>query len=233
MKTALIIIATGPVYWDYAADLMRSAARFFVPHNTVLFTDCPNDLNADMEYIIPAAGFPEATLMRYHTILKAENLLRSFDFCYFCDSDMRFVSPIEESEIFSDGITATEHPGYVGRLGPSETNPKSASFCPQVKPYFCGGFDGGKTEAYIEMAKAIKASIDEDAKNGIVPIWHDESSKNKYLQDHPPAKILDPSFCYPQGEYENPGGYYRQLWTKAGRTGIIPKLVALEKRGRR
>lgn len=227
MKIALMLIATGQAYWDYASNLIQSAKKFFPAHDVISFTDCPGDIGADFEYEIPWAGFPEATMMRYHTILKAKELLRDYDFLVYVDSDMEFVHPVEKEEIASTGITATLHPGYTGMSGPTEKNPKSACYLVNNKYYFCGGFDGGTSEAYLNMAEEIKQKIDHDLALGIVPIWHEESGKNRYLADNPPAKILSPSFCYP----ENASVYYTHIWDKAGFKNVVPKLVALTKHG--
>ena len=39
MKTALMLIATGPRYWDYASKFIMNAKKYFVPHDIVMFTD--------------------------------------------------------------------------------------------------------------------------------------------------------------------------------------------------
>jgi len=39
MKTALLVIATGLRYLEYARNLTKSANDFFVPHDVILFTD--------------------------------------------------------------------------------------------------------------------------------------------------------------------------------------------------
>jgi hypothetical protein len=227
VKTALLIIATGQAYWDYATNLIASAKKFFPPHDVILFTDCPDDLGADLEYLIPYAGFPDATMMRYHTILKAKEVLRNYDFLYYADADCLFVAPVEEGDIFTTNITATLHPGYAGMSGPTEKNPRSACYLVNNKYYFCGGFDGGMSTAYLKMAEEIKEMIDHDLALGIVPIWHDESGKNRYLAENTPYKILSPSFCYP----ENASVYYTHIWDKAGFRNVVPKLVALTKHG--
>lgn len=110
---------------------------------------------------------------------------------------MRFVAQVTEDEIFSQGITATEHPGYVGERGTPETNPKSTAFVPYVRTYFCGGFNGGSVKAFLATAQLIRMRIEIDKQNGITAVWHDESHLNRYLFDNPPAKILSPAFCYP------------------------------------
>ena len=51
------------------------------------------------------------------------------------------------------------------------------------------------------MAGAIMGRIDQDDKNGIVAVWHDESHLNRYLSETfalDQLKTLTPSYCYPE-----------------------------------
>jgi histo-blood group ABO system transferase len=217
MSTALLLIATGPMYWGFAKNLIVSAKQYFIQHDVILFTDSPERFDAAHKIAIPSAGYPAATLNRYHTFLAQKNLLSSYDNLFYSDVDMKFVQPVAEAMILSDGITATLHPGFavdrmhphagfVSKVGTPERRPESACYIPESASnlYFCGGFNGGRASAYLHMAEQIRAMIDSDAAKGIVPFWHDESGINKFLYDNPPARILSPSFCYPEG-YD--GGY--------------------------
>lgn len=226
-KTALLQIACGPKYWAYSHALISTARQFFVPHDIVLFTDSKVQWT-DVKYQFPCAplGFPQATLKRYHLFLEQRALLQNYDQLFYCDADMRFVAPVTAEEIFSDGITATLHPGYVGESGTPETRPQSTA-CVQgpLRHYFCGGFNGGKAVTFLSMAMTIASNVDHDERSGIMAVWHDESHLNKWLQEVPPAKILGPAFCYPDVQ----GDYYRNKWRAAGLGEIAPKLLALEK----
>jgi hypothetical protein len=228
MKTALLVIATGERYRKYAADLLASARTYFVPHTAVVFADGP--IGSELPFMnIEREPWPGPTLHRYHTFLKAEKYLQCFDQLFYIDADMLFVAPVGE-EIFSPfGLTATLHPGYIGGCGTPERRPQSISYISTKaeNQYFCGGFNGGNADHFLDMAYNIKEMIDEDAKQGIVPTWHDESAINKYWNMFPPSKILDPSYCYP----ENAGDHYLNKWKAAG-INPTPKILALTKDGR-
>jgi len=227
-KTALLLIACGPRYWGYAEEFISSALEFFVPHDVILFTDCPHTFNVARQIPCPALGFPNATLKRYHLFTEQQQILSQYENLFYSDVDMRFVAPVAEEEIFSDGITATQHPGYVGLSGTPETRPVSTAYVSGVlRNYFCGGFNGGKAEIFLCMAHAIRCAVDTDSRNGVIAVWHDESHLNRYLQAYPPAKVLSPAFCYP----DVAGDYYRNIWRNAGLGEIVPKLLALEKGG--
>jgi hypothetical protein len=227
MRTVLIVIATGSTYIKYAKSFIASAKKFFVPHDVAVFSNSALEFNEKIRIYKPHVGYPQATLTRYHSIWAAREELSKYDYMFYSDADMLFVDHVGE-EIFSDGITAVEHPGYVGGPGTPETNPDSTAYCPHVRTYFCGGFNGGTSGAFLRMADSIRQSVDADNARGILAIWHDESHLNRYLYDHPPAKILSPSYCYPDISVIE---RFKDIWYQArGKNhGFVPKLVSLEK----
>ena len=228
MKTALLIIATGEKYHAFVPSLLESAKEFFVEHDAIVWTDTLEAASAfDAKFVLTkeALGFPYETLHRYSTILQQRWLLEKYDQVFYVDSDMRFVALVGE-EVFSNGITATLHPGYVGNCGTPERRRESLAFISPLyqSKYFCGGFNGGSSEAFLKMAVYCDSVVRIDSDHGIIPIWHDESATNSYLYRCPPDKILDPSYCYP----ENASEYYTNKWKAAG-LNVTPKILALDK----
>lgn len=220
--TVLVIIATGN-YIDYVNPLVSSAKKFFVSHDIFLFSDSEHifsgvDTQVKCEYL----GYPGQTLMRYHSILSQQTVLRDYDNLFYVDVDMLFVAPIKEDDIFADGVVATLHPGYVNRSGTPERRASSTAYIPPdaKNSYFCGGFIGGKTDSFLYMAEEIKKNVDIDTEKGITAIWHDESHSNNFLWRNPPARVLTPSYCWPEGC----GGTYCD-WPES----YPAKLVALTK----
>jgi hypothetical protein len=204
MKIALICIATGEQYWPFAKTMIRSAKKFFYPEgiDVFLFSDCfidsyPADIIKQMVIIEPK-GFPKETLFRYHTMLILEKELETYDQIFWVDADMEFVAPV--GNIYSQGITATLHPGYPegGPGVPESTRPQSTAYLVGNKYYFCGGFNGGNAQAYLKMARTLRDNIDKDLEWGCIAIHNDESHLNHYLHYNPPAKILTPAYCYPE-----------------------------------
>jgi histo-blood group ABO system transferase len=221
IKTALLLIATGEKYWKYIDPLLASAETYLFPHEAILWTDSPYAHKVRARFSKQPLGFPGETLHRYHTFLEQRDLLASYDFLMYCDIDMLFVRLCDAASIVSDGITATLHPGYVGTPGTPDRNPGSTAYIPVgiQNKYFCGGFNGGTAESFLRMANYIKIRIDQDTQNGVMAIWHDESHLNHYLYHNPPARILGPEYCYPEGC----DGRY------AGNSIGPPKLIALTK----
>jgi hypothetical protein len=226
VKTALLVIATGWKYRPYIKPLLESAKQYFVEHEAIVWTDGHPVFGAHT-FNKNAEGFPHETLYRYHTFLDQAWLLNTYDQLFYIDVDMRFVAPVGE-EIFSSGITATLHPGYVGTRGTTEIRHESRAYCTHNSAYYCGGFNGGDAKAFLSMAKEISSNVDDDRTRGVMAVWHDESHLNRYLADNPPEKVLDPSYCYP----ENANDYYKNKWRAAGLGEVQPKLLALTKASR-
>ncbi|MCE9583544.1 MAG: hypothetical protein K8T20_13745 [Planctomycetes bacterium] len=188
--TALVIICTGEDYWKYLAPALDSARRFF-PADVLLFTDHPSTQDVARQVHVPHEGWPAVTLMRFHTMLKERSWLSAHEHIFYLDIDMRVVGPIGD-EIFSQGITACLHVAFMGRKGTPEVDPRSTACVSlqDIRQYFTGCFYGGESKSFLEMAEELRESIDVDNSQGFIARWHDESHLNRFLHDHPPAKIL-------------------------------------------
>lgn len=189
--------------------------------------------------IIPTdmVEWPYPTLLRYNLFLQQEEKLKTYDYVFYCDIDMRFVNVVGD-EILGQGITAAQHPMYALRKEywpPYEPNPNSASYIKRpgqvVKEdgqsrfmplYFAGGFQGGKSDKFIEAMKDTKKLIEKDMQNNYIPIWNDETAWNKYLSENPPEIVLSPSYVYPDSLVKE---YYEPIWGK----NYQPKLMTLTK----
>ena len=186
---------------------------------------------------IEPVEWPYPTLLRYNLFLQQEEKLKEYDYIFYCDIDMKFVSIVGD-EILGQGITATQHPMYALRKEywpPYEPNPLSASYIkrpgqiinengkPRFMPlYFAGGFQGGKSDKFIEAMKECKKITEQDLDKGYIPIWNDESVWNKYLSENQPETVLTPSYVYPDSLVEQ---YYEPLWGQK----YQPKLMTLTK----
>jgi histo-blood group ABO system transferase len=224
MKTAFMLIATGGEhYMQYVPPLMESLKKFFPPHEVVLFTDSDAHYDRCWKVFQPNLGWPRATLMRYHAMLGAEDLLSSYDQLFYMDIDMLMVNPVAGEEIWSNGITAVTHPGYPNSF---ERRPQSRACVVGDHPYYQGCFQGGDSKAFLEMCRVLARNIDIDLANlgGDKPwaIWHDESHMNRYLLDHPPAKVLTPAYCLPIEKYL----VHPERWQTPG---WVPKILHIEK----
>ena len=207
MKIGLLIIATNK-YTEFLQPLISSADSFFLKNHEVtycIFSNKKIDLktNRPTAYIdIEHKQWPWMTLGRYKIFSDNALYLNKFDYIYYIDADMLFVSNVGE-EIF-DELVVTQHPGYYKGGDWREIRPQSTACIPIEKniQYVAGGFNGGKASVFLNMANTLAKNIDIDYKNNIIAIWHDESHLNKYIAYYTKSfKILTPSYCY--GEHMN------------------------------
>ena len=241
-KIAVVAITLNPHYWEFIHPMIASARKFFLKGHEVdflLWTDMPTDYKVDAK-IIPTEPFewPLPTLYRYHLFLREEELLKEYDYIYYVDADMLFVSRVGD-EVLGD-LVAAPHPGYHVRreyVPPYEPNIKSESYIPRpgrvideagkkrfMPFYAAGGFQGGRSDKFIPAMKVMKDMIDKDfTENNYIPIWNDETAWNKYLFMNPPTVYLDPSYVYPDSLIS---AYYTKLWGR----NYVPRLVTLTKK---
>ena len=205
-SVGLLIIATNK-YAQFVEPLIKSADSFFFKNdedidvNYFVFTNIELNIESDRKitYIdVEHKSWPWMTLGRYKLFNSNSDLLKSMDYLYYIDADMRFESYVGK-EVLGD-IVGTIHPGFLGGRGTPETNPRSLAFISEYTPiqYHAGGFNGGTSKEYLKMANKLDANIEEDYCNGIIAIWHDESHLNRYYVDNPPTISLLPSYCYPE-----------------------------------
>lgn len=241
-KIGFMLIATGgPRYTKYLNPLVASIAEYMPENEIILFSDevrtngmiripiIGNDMAVSYPTVTfhrvfqPDLGWPRATLMRYHAMLRQAELLKKFSHVFYMDVDMLVRNKIESEEICADGITAVLHPGYVTTF---ERNPQSTAFVEGDDfNYYQGCFVGGETNAFLQMCETISKNVNQDDGNAVMAIYHDESHLNRYLIDHPPAKILTPAYCFPGPAHIK----FPERWSKVPVSQIMPKIRHLEK----
>lgn len=203
MRIGILVIATNK-YISFVAPLWESAKMHFMHGHEVtmfVFTNQPNVPEGTIRLEQEHLEWPGTTLMRYHIFLKHEERLKQMDYLYYSDADMRFVDSVGD-EALGD-LVATIHPGFYNKPRHEYTYERRPQSTACMAPhegfaYYAGGFNGGRIKSFLEMANSCKSMIDIDGKNGIVPIWHDESVMNRYLYHNPPTNALSPSYCYPE-----------------------------------
>ena len=88
-----------------------------------------------------------------------------------------------------------------------DRNPESLAYVPvgeEGENYYAGGFNGGSTKRFLEMAEVLANRVTKDLENGVIALWHDESQMNRYLIDNPPTLSLTPSYCFAEEQMQNP-----------------------------
>ena len=201
MKIGLLLISTGG-YNIFIDPLLSSIRRHFMPGGNVeivLFTDRMRVLEKNVTTIYKEhESWPYITLKRFRIFSTYEEIIRNYDYLYYCDIDMLFVSSVSE-EIIGNRV-ATIHPGFLGGKGTPERRQESRACIlnNEENTYFAGGFFGGSSSEFIKMSTLLSAEIDEDLYNGIIAVHNDESHLNRYYMNNPPDLVLSPSYCYPE-----------------------------------
>lgn len=229
-NVGVLLIATGK-YDKFIQGLIASADNFFLKDckvNYYLFTDKPdqqiNSKRNITRITIKHKPFPYASMDRYKHFTANYELLSKEDYLYYIDVDSLFVDNVGKADILSD-LVLVQHCGYFNLPGPVEENKNSCMYLEQEKYKFYagGGFQGGKSGIYLELAKTCYEMIEKDLSNDIIPRWHDETALNWYSAFvKEPSKILTPSYHFPQGETN----HYRSIW---GKNKFKPKLLLLDK----
>lgn len=224
----ILLISTGQ-YKQFVYPLIHSLNKHFLKTRKLiiyLFTDEPigilNEHPFDNRRIsikrkrIPPYKFPFASMYRYKIFTSRSY---STSHLFYFDVDMKLVADIGEE--FLHDLVAVRHPGFDKVGGGSwETNPYSSCYTADRKNYYAGGVQGGKTSVYFPAMQKMKAMIDKDEANGIMPRWHDESSWNCYLSKIDNFHELDSSYCCVE---------QMDLRKKWKIDSLEPKIIALEK----
>ncbi len=218
MKICILTIATNK-YLRFVEKLYSDIAEKFIPEaeiNCLLFTDHEVETSDNVRvHQIEHEPWPIPTLKRYNYFVKEKDFILEHDYCFYLDADMRIDAPVGE-EILGD-LVATMHPYqsfYPKEKRSYDRNPKCLAYVPEGEEgeyYYAGGFNGGKTKNFIAMAEVIADRVNEDLRNDVIALWHDESQMNRYLIDNPPTLSLNPNYCFAeefigsqQYPYKNP-----------------------------
>lgn len=224
MKICILSIATNK-YIQFVERLLDNIEESFLNGHDLkclLFTDHEVETSDNVRVCqIEHEPWPMPTLKRYNYFVKEKEFISQFDYCFYFDVDMGIVDKVGD-EVLSD-LVATQHPyqSFYPKVQRSyDRNPQSLAYVPlgeEGDNYYAGGFNGGSTKNFLEMSEVIAKRVNEDLKNGVVALWHDESHMNRYLIDNPPTLSLDPSYCFAEEQMDNPQYPYK------------PKIIALKK----
>lgn len=210
MNVLLHVIATNK-YDRFVQGIVESAKKHFLKDHDikiVVYTDSDSILSSNDDSIIPIKiqheAWPGPTLKRFHYFQMSRELILSTDFSFYVDVDSLFIKDISTQSLGIingfQGYIGTLHPGFYGKCGTPERRPDSTAFIPHERDnsYYCGGFFGGSSKAFLKMIDTIKNNIDLDLSKNIIAIWHDESHLNRYFLDNPPKSVLGLGFSCPE-----------------------------------
>lgn len=211
MKVGVLYICTGK-YIQFWESFYQSCEQYFLPNickEYIVFTDADeiySETNMDNIHLVYQAklGWPLDTLMRYHMFINEYDRLIKYDYLFFFNANALFMNYVgaEFLPTIEEKLVGVIHPGFYNRNNTDFTydrNKQSTAYIPYGKGthYYCGGVNGGISEAFLLLSKILSENINKDLERGIIALWHDESHINRYFIDNPP-KTLDSSYAYPE-----------------------------------
>lgn len=211
MKFGIVIIATKN-YKLFLNRLINSLEKFFNPSGGkkyFLITDEKLDWfdkypSIDWTYI-EHEPTPLIAVKKYEYISKILNKLKEFDYVMYIDSDMELINFISEDkfDIKDKKYFSVCHPLAFKdqNFWTVEKNKLSKAYIGDRNgaTYVQSCLWGTKGEHVEYMVTTMKNNTNEDLKNGIIAIWHDESYLNKFFVDHKDEIfILNYGFAHPE-----------------------------------
>lgn len=214
MKLAVIFIGTNK-YLNFLPTWHEACEQYLAPSTEkkyFVFTDgelegIPDNVKTYHQEHLP---WPNITLYRFGTILKAKEDLKDYDYILFLDADMRIVDTVKEEELFSDKkYIGVHHPCHFMGMNPHtkfpgafETDTRSCAAISEgddISTYWQGCLWGGKVPHVLDMIEELNDRVKRDDERGIVAVWHDESQMNKFfVENKNDVHTLGPQFAYPE-----------------------------------
>lgn len=215
MKIAVLYIGTGS-YSSFWKDFYSSSEEYFLLNHLkhyFVFTDDKSIKSNDNITTIfkKCEGFPNDSLFRFKIFLKIKSELEKFDYIFFFNSNMKFITNVDDSflpknNLFENGLLGVLHPGHYNKSVfwyPYDRNSNSKAFIPfkinKSYHYFMGGVNGGRSFQYLKLIETCANNIDEDLKEGYIAKYHDESHLNKYFYENK-CKIVGPEYGWIEGK---------------------------------
>jgi hypothetical protein len=221
MKVAICFIGTGK-YLNFLPKYYENIQEYFLPgveKTFLVFTDGEGDFPEDIKiYQQEHLDWPYITLKRFEIIQKAKEEIEKNDWFVFIDADALVIDTIHTEEFFDETkpFFGVHHPCHFLQMPPHneypgafETNPLSLSHITKTDDlsiYYQGCLWGGKVPDVLGLIDELSNRVNQDLKNNVIAVWHDESHLNKFfIERKESVRTLGPEFAYPEvfSEYCN------------------------------
>ena len=188
MKIGILYIGIGR-YVCFWPDFFKSCEEKLVTEaekHYYVFTDQESQIEPHERVRVfhqDDMGWPLNSLFRFKMFSRIKDQLADNDYLFFFNSNAKVVQTVTaddflpKDEDYSALCMATDD--YSG----FESRPVSATYVApgETRHYFSGALNGGKRKPYLELIEGCNEIADTDLRNGIMPVWHDESVLNRFL----------------------------------------------------
>ena len=152
--------------------------------------------------------FPLDFLLRFRMFMQKKDILSSYEYIYFFNSNAKFLQSVNHDLIptSDDGyLIGCKWPGNRKPFNhpmfyPYERRRRSSAYIPPYGnnyTYFMGGLNGGRAKEYLLMIDTLANNVETDLNKNIIARVHDESHINNYLRAHK-CKIITNEYCWPE-----------------------------------
>lgn len=210
---AIFIICIGE-YRIFLKEFLNSNASMFFPEISKKYhivTDDPEllskiniykELNITL-HLTNKTKWPEPTIFRFNFFKKILESCTDVENAFYFNINCRHTRIINDINWLEHELVSCIHPGFYNKQRKDftyETRIASTAYIPPQEGqfYYAGGIQGGRIQSLLNAYNTCEEMRNQDEKNGITAVWHDESYWNKYLLDKPSFK-LHPGFLYPEG----------------------------------
>ncbi len=188
-KIGILYIGIGRyvTFWD---DFYKSCEEMLVPEmekHYYVFTDQESQITPSEQihlYHQDDMGWPCNSLFRFKMFRRIKEQLKGNDYLFFFNSNAQVVLPVSAQDILpqDEDYSAMCIESDITKMG-HEHRPESAAYVSreEAQYYFSGALNGGKCEPFVQLIEACDDIVDTDLRNGIMPVWHDESVINRFL----------------------------------------------------
>lgn len=223
-KIAMIYICTWnyDVFWN---DFYTSSEKNFLPDcekHYFVFTDSKKIVSSENVTVIKKEKleWPYSAFTKFDYILSVKNKLIEFDYMFLINANTIIKKSLLSNEIlpfWKYKLVWVKHIWFIDKekeYFPYERNENSKAFIKYNDwfNYFFSATSWWKVDEYLKLCETSKKRFEEDCKNTIIPIWHDESYINKYFYENDNILMkLEPKYWYPEFTFtriENPSIIY-------------------------
>ncbi len=209
----ILYICTGEyiVFWKkFYESCEKNFLRGFRKEYYV-FTDAPHIANEEFTNVhrifqnkLP---WPYITLKRFDIFLRVASELEGCEYTFFFNANCYINKRIYPGGILpndEEELIVASHPGMVFKPNTEYTYERNAASRASIpmgegQVYVMGAFNGGRTAAYLKMARCLSERIKQDESDGVIAIYHDESHLNRYIYERKTYKLVDAGYVYPEG----------------------------------